>query len=357
MTKEIEVYEDTASQRYIYILNTHPFAKTEDKTQIIRPKSNTSFIFRTRQTHSIEVAALAENISRAIKFKYINQLKNVCLLHDIGHPPFGHSGQKLLDKKIKEYGLKEGFDDNNGNIQIIKNNNIKVSPYELVSLVKYPSKLYKGQKKEILPLLERYLKIEEKEWGKKQRTMACIIMDTADEISYSLSDFIDGYILGYAKDKVVGFLNDIIEIAEDKKTKKLLSRILKNLLTYKSKNRLREDVTNLKNHLSSTAFYLKGEESIFLSSNNGEIVEEFIKFNLYNFIRHEEVKSQITSDLESFEKYIDYVLGNRTFISNLYGRIYNKKRKTKKRILRVLRDMIADTTDNYVINFVEQNKL
>ena len=347
-----------AIQRELSILNSHAFSKLEDKTQIMMPKNTNSPIYKNRQTHSIEVAALCKIIAMSINFDKVFETNNVGLLHDIGHSPFGHDGQKILDQRMKEYGLKEGFDDNNNNFVTIKHNNIELSDYELVSIIKRPKKLYKSQKKELLPILKDILKNEEKKYGKKQTTMANVIMDRADEIAYGLSDFVDGYNLDYTKDKINGFISNLIELAEDIKTKDILHQVQINFLTKNSIGTFRSLMTELKQHFSTEAFYLDGK--ILLSSNNLMILNKIISFNMVEFIKNPLIVEKREQDLKIFDNYISFIVENKYFTSKKYAAKYAKllesKNYSKENELRIFRDMIADSGDNFVLNFMKNRK-
>lgn len=82
------------------IVYQHAFRRMEQKTQVIvQPSSNT---FRTRLSHTLEVARIASNISTAV---HLNGplTQAIALGHDIGHPPFAHIGERTLDRLIKDY--------------------------------------------------------------------------------------------------------------------------------------------------------------------------------------------------------------------------------------------------------------
>ena len=90
------------------IIHSTAFRRLKHKTQVFVNTSGDHF--RTRITHSLEVAQIARTLS-----KYFNLNEDLCetlsLAHDLGHTPFGHAGEEALNKCMKKFG---GFDHSNG---------------------------------------------------------------------------------------------------------------------------------------------------------------------------------------------------------------------------------------------------
>jgi len=95
------------------IIHSSAFRRLKHKTQVF--VEHEGDYFRTRLTHSIEVAQVARTIARALG---LNQelVEAVSLAHDLGHTPFGHTGEDALDAEMKAYG---GFDHNAQAIRIV----------------------------------------------------------------------------------------------------------------------------------------------------------------------------------------------------------------------------------------------
>jgi dGTPase len=86
----------------------------EYKTQVFL--NGTGDHLRTRLTHTIEVAAIARNIARALNLND-DLAETIALAHDLGHPPFGHKGEEVLDKLMREHG---GFEHNRQSLRIVE---------------------------------------------------------------------------------------------------------------------------------------------------------------------------------------------------------------------------------------------
>ena len=97
------------------IIHSSSFRKLKHKTQVFI--FNEGDYFRTRLTHSLEVAQIARTISRSMNLNE-DYAETVALAHDLGHPPFGHAGEKVLNNLMKKY---DGFDHNEQTIRLLTN--------------------------------------------------------------------------------------------------------------------------------------------------------------------------------------------------------------------------------------------
>jgi len=81
------------------IIHCSAFRRLEGKTQVFTPGLDD--YYRTRLTHSIEVAQIGRTIARALRLNE-SLTEAICLAHDLGHPPFGHAGEKVLDDLMRD---------------------------------------------------------------------------------------------------------------------------------------------------------------------------------------------------------------------------------------------------------------
>jgi dGTPase len=95
------------------ILHTTAFRRLEYKTQVFINYEGD--YYRTRLTHTLEVAQIGRTIARALGANE-DLIETICLAHDMGHPPFGHSGEIALARLMKDYG---GFDHNKQSLRIV----------------------------------------------------------------------------------------------------------------------------------------------------------------------------------------------------------------------------------------------
>ena len=96
------------------VIHARAFRRLEYKTQVFL--NGTGDHLRTRLTHTMEVAAIARNIARALKLNE-DLAETIALAHDLGHSPFGHKGELVLDKLMKDHG---GFEHNRQSLRVVE---------------------------------------------------------------------------------------------------------------------------------------------------------------------------------------------------------------------------------------------
>ena len=96
------------------VIHARAFRRLEYKTQVFL--NGTGDHLRTRLTHTMEVAAIARGITRALKLNE-DLTETIALAHDLGHSPFGHRGEQVLDRLMKGHG---GFEHNRQSLRVVE---------------------------------------------------------------------------------------------------------------------------------------------------------------------------------------------------------------------------------------------
>src|ERR1700675_4149918 len=96
------------------IIHSRAFRRLEYKTQVFL--NGTGDHLRTRLTHSIEVASISRTIARALSLNE-DLAEGIALAHDLGHSPFGHSGEEMLAECMRDHG---GFDHNRQSLRVVE---------------------------------------------------------------------------------------------------------------------------------------------------------------------------------------------------------------------------------------------
>ncbi|AXV65493.1 MULTISPECIES: anti-phage deoxyguanosine triphosphatase [Pseudoalteromonas] len=222
------------------IIHAAAFRRLQAKTQIMGIGLND--FYRTRLTHSLEVAQIGSGLLRHLKKQHPNfshfpsgsLLETLCLAHDIGHPPFGHGGEIALNYMMREHG---GFEGNAQTLRIVS----KLEPYSngygmnltrrtLLGFIKYPAfiddlwhtipplseqrsfikadhwrpakGLYKDDKdvfdwivaplsKNDQHILSRHYNVDEFRAKTHYKSIDSAIMELADDIAYAVHDLED----------------------------------------------------------------------------------------------------------------------------------------------------------------------
>ena len=214
---------------YSRIVHSSAFRRLQGKTQRIPAGENE--VFRTRLTHSLEVADIASRIAATLNHRHaaawggyrVNNDIVACasLLHDLGHPPFGHSGEEVLNERMRDHG---GFEGNAQTLRIVaclenrlgliedraaaefaiahaetRPRGMNLTAGTLAAVVKYPYQLGKagrgvvagkGIYEEEMPVIHA-LQALGLGLSPQRRTLECQIMDIADDIAYSAYDLED----------------------------------------------------------------------------------------------------------------------------------------------------------------------
>src|ERR1700753_1894377 len=89
------------------VIHSRAFRRLESKTQVFTTRFSDHF--RNRLTHTLEVAQVARTVAAALNLN-ADLAEALALVHDIGHPPFGHAGERQLDLRMREHGQR--FDHN-----------------------------------------------------------------------------------------------------------------------------------------------------------------------------------------------------------------------------------------------------
>lgn len=236
------------------MIHSSPFRRLQSKTQVLG--LGESDFYRTRLTHSMEVAQIGSGLLAKLKIKYKGKeeeqflpdndlMQAVCLAHDIGHPPFGHGGEVALNFCMLDYG---GFEGNGQTLRILskldkytQENGLDPTRRLLLGVLKYPvnysslmvkkvnsqtpvgrerwlfkssdfkpPKCYLDSEVDIVEfalspfsdqdrVLFTSIKPGKTEYAHKIASFKALdttIMDIADEISYSLHDLEDAISLG-----------------------------------------------------------------------------------------------------------------------------------------------------------------
>ncbi|MEA4908920.1 MAG: deoxyguanosinetriphosphate triphosphohydrolase [Chloroflexi bacterium] len=162
------------------ILHTTAFRRLEYKTQVFINYEGD--YYRTRLTHTLEVTQTGRTVARALGANE-DMVEAICMAHDLGHPPFGHSGEAILAKLMHDYG---GFDHNKQSFRIVTELEQRYPEYPglnltwevLEGIVKHETEYDISDARDFNPELRGHLEAQ--------------ICNAADELAYTAHDLDDG---------------------------------------------------------------------------------------------------------------------------------------------------------------------
>lgn len=166
------------------IIHSTAFRRLEYKTQVF--VNHEGDLFRTRLTHSIEVAQISRTIARAMQMNE-DLTETIALAHDLGHTPFGHAGQDALNACMQDYG---GFEHNLQSLRVIDELEEKYATFNGLNLT-FESR--EGVLKHCAVKFARQLgDVGQRFLDKTQPSLEAQLTNLADEIAYNSHDVDDG---------------------------------------------------------------------------------------------------------------------------------------------------------------------
>ena len=339
------------------IIHSSSFRRLKHKTQVFVNTEGDHY--RTRLTHSMEVAQIARTLARSL---FINEdlCETLSLSHDLGHTPFGHAGEKVLSDCMENFG---GFDHNIQTIRIVTHLENKYYHYYGLNLT---LETIDGLIKHNGPVrnLVKFNKIlntnifKNKINFNKYPSLEAQTANISDDIAYNNHDLEDGLranLFSIKKLSEIDYLNKITKKHIKKigkyRREVIINHIVRELINLMVTDVIKTTKMNLKK--------IKPKNPNFIFKHNVQIVnfspkmkkvvmqiKNFLKINMYN---HKKVLVNTNSGKKIVSNLFNYLLQNpRNYINkDLF------KKNTKER---VVADFIAGMTDRYAINLYKKIK-
>lgn len=167
------------------VIHARAFRRLEAKTQVFTRRHSDHF--RNRLTHTLEVTQVSRTIAAQLGLN-VDLVEALALVHDLGHPPFGHAGEKALDSAMQKHGLC--FDHNLHALRIVEDFELRYAAFRGLNLtfevregiIKHSRNYHPGEYPELSDyLLDQLPPLEAQ------------LIDLTDEIAYNTADLDDGY--------------------------------------------------------------------------------------------------------------------------------------------------------------------
>ena len=323
------------------IVHSKAFRRLEYKTQVF--VNHLGDNYRTRLTLSIEVAQISRSVARSLR---VNEdlTETIALAHDLGHPPFGHAGERVLNRLMRPYG---GFDHNEQTLR-------------LVTLLeeRYPMFAGLNLTKATLLGLRKHTRLPED----KSHSIEAQIVDICDEIAYNNHDVDDGLDSKFLKLEQLNEI-DLWKEGWEKIEKEFPSSPEKIKIRYNIRSLVddmvleltRQTQRNIKRYqikdIQDVIYFHKkhkGKNLVEFPEDYYHKIVELKKFLSQNLYRHPNVEVMNSKAEDIIIRIFNSLLKNSDVLPKEYLR-----RLEQQGIEKSISDFIAGMTDRYAIQWNE----
>ncbi len=338
------------------IIHSSAFRRLKHKTQVFVNTEGDHY--RTRITHSIEVAQIARTISRYLNLND-DLTETLSLAHDLGHTPFGHAGEEALDECMNDY---YGFDHNLQTLRIvmfIENKYVKFKGLNLTietldGLLKHNGPYYDQTNVEnLIGIKNLRKKINLNSYPSLEAQIASI----SDDIAYNNHDIQDGFnanLFKISEIKDINFFRDILKKYSSKfnkvDNKILIYQMVRDSINLMVKDLIKNSLKNLKlnkiNKLND--IYKSKNKLVCFSSDYERIINELRDFLKSKMYKNNKVLKKNDEGKRIIKKLFKAISDNpRKFLT--FSSINHNK-------YRAIADYISGMTDRFAINIYKSLK-
>ena len=331
------------------IIHSTAFRRLEYKTQVF--VNHEGDMYRTRLTHTIEVAQISRAVARALKIKE-DLTEAISLSHDLGHTPFGHAGQDILNECMKSFG---GFEHNIQSLRIVdKLENVypNFSGLNLCFETREGilKKCNKARAEKIGDIANRIL-------NKEQSSLEAQVTNLCDEIAYNNHDIQDGIRakkifleqleeVPIFKDQMVIALEQYPKLSKSKIVNETVRRIIDllvtDLISNSEKNISEQNIETPMDVKNCDRQIVEFSEKIKIESMT---LKRFLHKNLY---QHPDVKMMTDKAVNVVSNLFEAYLNDINLLPKEYLK-YNLEKINNKSKERVISDYIAGMTDRFAL--------
>jgi dGTPase len=327
------------------VIHSRAFRRLENKTQVFSRRYSDHF--RNRLTHTLEVTQISRTVARALKLNE-DLAEALALVHDVGHPPFGHTGEAALNRLMAPY--KDEFDHNLHALRIVEQFEQKYAGFPGLNLT---FEVREGIIKHSRDYeLARHPELQEYRLHEKPPLEAQLI-DFADEIAYNCADLDDGYeakllTLPLIRDNLPMFEGlcrpiekEYPQAREKLRFNEALKRLLDTLVTDLI-GTTRDRVRKLKLH---SVEQVRAQPRRLMGLDPGSAIEnkrlkDFLYAHLYS---HQAVDAERKKIVTLMEELFAYFMAHPRSLPPFYF-----AKTDQEPMHRIVCDYIAGMTDNYL---------
>ncbi|MES2353737.1 MAG: deoxyguanosinetriphosphate triphosphohydrolase [Pseudomonadota bacterium] len=323
------------------IIHSGAFRRLEYKTQVF--VNHEGDLFRTRLTHSIEVAQIGRSIARSLGLNE-DLTEAIALAHDLGHTPFGHAGQDALNKCMREHG---GFEHNLQSIRVVDLLEQRYAAFDGLNLCfETREGILKHCSRKNAALLGN---IGERFLTDQQPSLEAQVANLADEVAYNNHDVDDGLRSGLVTvdqlREVSLFARHLAEVEKrfpGLKDRRLIHETVRRMINTLALDLTQQSVENIRSTgVISTDDVHKAEPLISFSEEikkENQELKHFLRTNLYQHYQVIRMTSKAERIIEALYK---------AFSEEVRLLPMEYQQRAKEDRYRAVADYIAGMTDRY----------
>jgi len=328
------------------VIHARAFRRLEAKTQVFTTRYSDHF--RNRLTHTLEVAQIARTVTGALRLN-TDLAEALALVHDLGHPPFGHAGEKILDARMREHG--EGFDHNLHALRIVEKFEERYLEFPGLNLTYEVREGIIKHSRDYDPLEHPDLA----EYRLDDRPpLELQVIDLVDEIAYNTADLDDGFeahlldlrVLRKSSTLFDRFYAEVVTEHGAGKPRLIFTEVLKRILDFLASDVIQETERRLKEMGAQNTEDIRAYPTrlVSYSASGAEYstqVKRYLRTNLYELpaITHDRERSVKALDM-LFEFYLNHP-------ERMPGSYWEQIKIEP--LYRVVCDYIAGMTDNFLL--------
>jgi dGTPase len=332
------------------IVHSTAFRRLVYKTQVF--VNHEGDLYRTRLTHSLEVAQIARTVARALRLNE-TLVEAISLAHDLGHTPFGHAGQDALNACMKDFG---GFEHNLQSLRVVDELEAKYADFPGLNLtfetregiLKHCSA---RNARELGELGERFLE-------RRQPGLEAQIANIADAIAYNNHDVDDGFRAGLIsldelRDQAL-FNEQYLAVHErypELEDRRLIYEIIRRMIDKVVTDLIDNTTRRLESLAPDSIEDIRAQREAIVVLSDGVFeqhtaLKQFLSKHLY---RHEKVREMTDQAKLMVEDLFERYLGDPGEMSGEFCSRTMASDASKSSKARVIADYIAGMTDRFAI--------
>ena len=335
------------------ILHSGAFRKLQYKTQVF--VYHEGDYYRTRLTHTIEVAQIARSLSRTLNFNE-DLSEAIALSHDLGHTPFGHAGEEVLNKFMEAYG---GFNHNEQALRILTKIECRYPSFDglnltfetLDGIIKHNGPI-KGRPTGFMSDLTKSLQLNLSTFGSGEAQLAAI----ADDVAYNAHDVDDGLraqIFTISDLESLGLVSPIMSKIKhefgDIEDSRLISELVRQIVNTLVEDIISESTRRLYEIQPAHSEDIKNSKQpvVAFSEKLTPRIRELREFLFARMYRHYKVNRMASKAKRVIGELFDLFMEEPSVLPDEWR--FLGKRNVKSNQARLIADYIAGMTDRYAL--------